>query len=72
MAAFRGMHVSSANSNMRNYQESVTTRQTDRQSDGQRRDKVIPMCRYALQETQKHDMLMNSQYCINTKDDYGQ
>ena len=34
---------------MRDYQESVTTRQTDRQTP----DKVIPMCRYAWQATQK-------------------
>ena len=26
---------------------------TDRQTDGQRTDKVIPMCRYASQATQK-------------------
>ena len=36
---------------------SVTDRQTDRQTDGrtdrQTTDKVIPMCRYALQATQK-------------------
>ena len=31
------------------YQESVTTGQTDRQTP----DKVIPMCRYASQVTQK-------------------
>ena len=34
---------------MLDYQESVTTEQTDRQT----LDKVIPMCRYALQATQK-------------------
>ena len=34
---------------MRDYQESVTTGQTD----GQMPDKVIPMCRYASQATQK-------------------
>ena len=38
---------------MRDYQESVTTRQTGRQTDSQMPDKVIPMCRYALQATQK-------------------
>ena len=36
---------------MRDYQESVTTGQTDRKTP----DKVIPMCRYALQATQKYD-----------------
>ena len=33
---------------MHDYQESVITRQTDR-----RTNKVIPMCRYALQATQQ-------------------
>ena len=41
----------------RTYQESVITRQTDRWTDGrtdrQTPDKVIPMCRYASQATQK-------------------
>ena len=40
------------NKAMRDYQESVTTGQTDRQMDRQMLDKVIPMCRYALQATQ--------------------
>ena len=42
---------------MRDYQESVTTRQTDGWTDGrtdrQTPDKVIPICCYALQATQK-------------------
>ena len=42
---------------MRDYKESVTTgrtdRQTDRRTDRQAADKVIPMCRYASQATQK-------------------
>ena len=42
---------------MCDYQESVTTGQTHRQTDGQTDrqtlDKVIPMCRYASQATQK-------------------
>ena len=42
---------------MHDYQESVTTRQThgqiDRRKDRQMLDKVIPMCRYAKQATQK-------------------
>ena len=38
---------------MHDYQESVTTGQTDGQTDGQTPDKVIPMCRYASQVTQK-------------------
>ena len=37
---------------MRDYQESVTTGQTDGQTDRHRPDKVIPMCRYASQATQ--------------------
>ena len=43
------------NITMRDYQESVTTGQTDRHThiDRQKPDKVIPICRYALQATQK-------------------
>ena len=37
---------------MRDYQESVTTEQTD--THRQKPDKVIPMCLYASQATQKH------------------
>ena len=37
---------------MRDNQESVTTGQTDRWTDRQTPDKVIPMCRCALQTTQ--------------------
>ena len=36
---------------MRDYQENVTSRQTDRRMDRWMLDKVIPMCRYALQAT---------------------
>ena len=57
MAAFRGMHVSPA----KHSSASVTDGRTDRQTDGtdgrtDRRttDKVIPMCRYASQATQKN------------------
>ena len=38
---------------MRDYQESVIDRQPNRQTDRQTTDKVIPMCRYASQATQK-------------------
>ena len=38
---------------MRDYQESVTTGQTETWTDGQTPDKVIPMCRFASQATQK-------------------
>ena len=37
---------------LRDYQESVTTGQTDRRTDRQTPDKVIPMCRYASQAAQ--------------------
>ena len=37
----------------RDYQESVTTGQTDTRTHRQTPDKVIPMCRYASQATQK-------------------
>ena len=45
VAAFRGMHASPA----KHRSASVT----DGQTDGQTTDKVIPMCRYASQPTQK-------------------
>ena len=38
---------------MRDYQENVTTGQTHGQMDRQTPDKVIPMCRYTMQATQK-------------------
>ena len=41
---------------MRDYQESVITGQTDTQTDRQTPDKVIPMCHYASQATQKQSM----------------
>ena len=50
VAAIRGMHVRNIAS------ESVTEKcdgRTDRQTDKQTTDKVIPMCRYASQATQK-------------------
>ena len=37
-----------------------TTGRTDRQTDGQTTDKVIPMCRYASQATQKTNLI-----CLN-------
>ena len=49
VAAFRGMHVSPA----KHSYASVTDGQTDGQTDRQTTDKVIPMCRYASQATQK-------------------
>ena len=72
---------------MRDYQESVTTGQTDGQTDAQTDrqtpDKVIPMCHYASQATQKlqilnlHitkaimlDCLANSIRCQETSYDY--
>ena len=38
---------------MHDYQESVTTGQTDRHTHRQMPDNVIPMCHYASQATQK-------------------
>ena len=49
VAAFRGMHVSPA----KHSSAGVTDGQTDRQTDGRTTDKVILMCRYASQATQK-------------------
>ena len=49
VAAFRGMHVSPA----KHSYASVRGRQTDGRTDRQT-DKVIPMCRYASQATQKY------------------
>ena len=49
VAAFRGMHVSPA----KHSYASVTDGRTDKQTDGRTTDKVIPMCRYASQATQK-------------------
>ena len=49
VAAFQGMHVSPA----KHSSASVTDGQTDGRTDGQTTDKVIPMCRYASQATQK-------------------
>ena len=50
MAALQGMHVLPAKHSVRvTTKKSVTTGQTDRQMP----DKVIPMCRYASQMTQK-------------------
>ena len=55
MAAFRGMHVSPAKHSYAwlPYQESVTIGQTHTRKHRQTPDKVIPMCRYASQATQK-------------------
>ena len=50
---------------MRDYQESVTTGQTDRrtETDTQTPDKMIPMCRFASQATQKFLKHLNA-ICI--------
>ena len=48
VAEFRGMHVSPA----KHSSASVTDGPTDRRTDRQTTDKVIPMCRYASQATQ--------------------
>ena len=61
VAAFRGMHVSPAKHSYASVTDRRTDgrtdrrtdRQTDGRTDGQTTDKVIPMCRYASQATQK-------------------
>ena len=54
VAAFRGMHVSPAKHSFGKC-DRRTDRQTDRRPDRRTTDKVIPMCRYASQATQKLD-----------------
>ena len=44
MAAFQGMHGSPANHAMRDYQEIVTTGQTDGQTDAGQSDPYVPLC----------------------------
>ena len=53
VAAFQGMHVSPAKHSYASVTDGQTDRQTDRQKDTKSTDKVIPMCRYASQATQK-------------------
>ena len=53
VAAFRGMHVSPAKHSYASVADGQTDRQTDGRTDGRTTDKVIPMCRYASQVTQK-------------------
>ena len=56
VAAFRGMHVSPAKHSFGKCDRKVwqTDRQTDRRTNRRTTNKVIPMCSYALQATQKH------------------
>ena len=49
---------------MCDYQESVTTGQTDKPKDGWT-DRVIPMCRYASQATQKLYWLIQHNVTVN-------
>ena len=58
MAAFQGMHVSPAKHDC---QESVATGQTDRQTP----NKVIPLCRYASQATQKYCNRLSGAFFAN-------
>ena len=53
VAAFEECMCRLRNIAMRDYQESVTMGQTDTRTHRQTPDKVIPMCRYASQATQK-------------------
>ena len=54
---------------MRDYQESLNTGQTDTRTDRQTPDKMIPICWYAVQVTQKASMLNNfhNVYCIESQ-----
>ena len=54
----------------RDYQESVTTGQTDARTHRQTLDKVIPMCRYASQTTQK-SMVLKTKFSRQTWLYYG-
>ena len=54
----RNAGVACKNIAMGDYKESVTTGQTDGRMDRQTPDKVIPMCRYALQAPQKCKYLL--------------
>ena len=64
VAAFRGMHVSPAKHSSASVTDGRTDRRTDRQTDRrtdrQTTDKVIPMCRYASQATQKPFSTINA------------
>ena len=53
VAAFRGMHVSPAKHSFGKCDRRKCDRRMDRQTDRLTTDKVIPMCRYASQATQK-------------------
>ena len=56
----------------RDYQESVTTGQTDARTHRQTPDKVIPMCRYASQATQSlnNDEQLHITIQINNKNSH--
>ena len=56
VAAFRGMHLLPAKHSYASVTDGQTDGQTDGRTDGQTTDKVIPMCRYASQATQKCDL----------------
>ena len=70
VATFRGMHVSPAKHSyawLPRKCDYRTHRCTDRQTDRQTPDKVIPKCRYALQATQKVKYFLRqlqSFYCL--------
>ena len=66
MAAFRGMHVSPAKHSFGKC-DRRTDRQKYRQTDRWTTDKVILMCRYALQATQKQCMFWNTMPLAATK-----
>ena len=57
VAAFQGMHVLPAKHSFGKCDRKCDGR-TDGQTDGQTMDKVIPMCRYASQATQKYSFIV--------------
>ena len=65
VAAFRGMHVSPAKHSSASVTDGQTAdRQTDGRRDRQTTDKVIPMCRYASQATQKRNEFLYGDNCV--------
>ena len=53
MCPLRNIALESVTENCDRQTDRQTDRRTDGQTDGQTTDKVIPMCRYASQATQK-------------------
>ena len=66
VAASRGMHVSPAKQSYM-WLPRKCDRRTDRRAEGQTPDKVIPMCCYPSQATQKHGILYSKQHCFSLR-----